>query len=116
MRTCLLPGVLSGVLWSIGNACATLASLEPLGLTVGYPSTQCCLLVGGMWGIFFFGEMRSPKAIGSFFAAALVVLVGASLLGIFVRLPRTQRTSRHEPPRRGALPRPAAAQSRCSAR
>lgn len=94
-RTCLLPGVLSGILWSIGNACATLADLQPLGLTVGYPMTQCCLLVGGMWGIFFFGEMRGLKAIGSFFAAALVVIAGAALLGIFVRMPRSSNAAYH---------------------
>lgn len=39
-RTCLLPGIASGVLWNIGNVGAVLAVLPEWGLTVGFPSTQ----------------------------------------------------------------------------
>ena len=36
-RTCLLPSMLSGLIWSLGNAGGVLATQEPLGLTVGGP-------------------------------------------------------------------------------
>ena len=83
LQTCLLPGMVSGVLWSIGNACSILASLPPFGLTVGYPATQCCLFIGGLWGIFLFRELRGAKVIAAFFAAACIVIVGAGLLGVY---------------------------------
>lgn len=81
--TCLLPAVLSGALWAVGNVGGVLATLQPLGLTVGYPSTQACLLVSGLWGIFYYREVRGTRAIGAFFCAALVVVGGAALLGVF---------------------------------
>ena len=76
-------GVASGVLWNAGNVGSILAVLPPLGLTAGYPITQSCLLVSGLWGICAFGELRGARAIGGFFAAALVVLSGAALLGVY---------------------------------
>ena len=44
-RACLLPGVLSGVLWNLGNVASIYAVQPPLGFAVGYPVTQCCVLV-----------------------------------------------------------------------
>ena len=57
LRTCLLPSMLSGVVWSIGNVGGVLATQKPLGLTVGYPVTQSCLLIAGLCGIFIYGEV-----------------------------------------------------------
>mmetsp|Transcript_7385 Transcript_7385/g.8972 ORF Transcript_7385/g.8972 Transcript_7385/m.8972 type:complete len:342 (+) Transcript_7385:28-1053(+) len=83
IETCALPGIISGALWNAGNIGNIFACLPPLGLSVGYPLTQCCLLVAGIWGITVFNEIRGMKAIGTFFTGAAVVLVGAILLGIF---------------------------------
>eukprot|EP00472_Partenskyella_glossopodia_P002711 CAMPEP_0197517930 /NCGR_PEP_ID=MMETSP1318-20131121/3015_1 /TAXON_ID=552666 /ORGANISM="Partenskyella glossopodia, Strain RCC365" /LENGTH=338 /DNA_ID=CAMNT_0043067877 /DNA_START=3 /DNA_END=1019 /DNA_ORIENTATION=- len=85
METCAIPGMLSGALWNLGNIGNIYACLPPLGLAVGYPLTQCCLLVAGMWGIFLFGEIKGAKALGTFAAGAVVVVVGATLLGIYGR-------------------------------
>jgi len=83
INTCALPGIVSGALWNAGNIGNIFACLPPLGLSVGYPLTQCCLLVAGMWGITVFNEIRGAKAIGTFFTGAAVVLVGAILLGLY---------------------------------
>eukprot|EP00470_Lotharella_oceanica_P006344 CAMPEP_0170178794 /NCGR_PEP_ID=MMETSP0040_2-20121228/14271_1 /TAXON_ID=641309 /ORGANISM="Lotharella oceanica, Strain CCMP622" /LENGTH=312 /DNA_ID=CAMNT_0010422313 /DNA_START=24 /DNA_END=962 /DNA_ORIENTATION=- len=83
LSTCFLPGLLSGVLWNMGNIGVIFACLPPLGLAVGYPLTQCCLLIAGLWGILFYGEIRGAKAISTFFGGAAVVITGACLLGIY---------------------------------
>ena len=44
-------GLACGALWALGNVGATVATLSPLGLTVGYPLVQTSLLVAGLWGL-----------------------------------------------------------------
>ena len=44
------PGLVVGIIWNVGNVSSTLASMSPLGLTVGFPLTQCALVVGGILG------------------------------------------------------------------
>ena len=83
LRTCALPSMLSGLIWTLGNAGGVLATQEPLGLTVGYPITQACLLVAGLCGILVYGEVRGRRAILRFFAASVVVVAGATLLGVY---------------------------------
>jgi len=83
LRACFGPAFLSGVLWNVGNVGSIWAVLPPLGLTAGYPLTMCCLLVSGGVGVAVYGELRGRRAIGAFFGAATVVLIGASLLGVY---------------------------------
>lgn len=83
VRKCFLPGLASGILWNCGNMCAILSMLPPLGAAVGYPLTQSCMLIGGLWGIFFYREIAGAAAIARFFVCALVLLAGAGLLGVF---------------------------------
>lgn len=82
-KKALLPGLVSGLLWNAGNMCSILSQLPPLGMGIGYPLTQCCILVGGLWGILYFKEITGQKTIALFFLCTLVLLSGASLLGIF---------------------------------
>jgi glucose uptake protein GlcU len=82
-KRCVVPCLVSGVLWNGGNICSILAQLEPLGLAVGYPLTQCCILVGGLWGIFYYREIQGRTTIALFFLCTAVLLVGASTLGVF---------------------------------
>jgi glucose uptake protein GlcU len=82
-ETDMAPGVAAGVLWNLGNIGVTYACLPPLGLAIGYPLTQCCLLVAGIWGIFYFQEIKQPATIATFFFGAGVVVVGACILGIY---------------------------------
>ena len=54
-----------------------------LGMKVGFPLTQTCILIAAMWGILYFKEFNlytSPYAIRFCFGIA-VILVGAYLLG-----------------------------------
>lgn len=83
LRTCFLPGMASGILWNCGNMCAILSMLPPLGAAVGYPLTQSCMLIGGLWGILFYREIAGAAAITRFFVCALILLAGAGLLGVF---------------------------------
>jgi len=76
------PALVSGLMWNVGNIGSILATASPLGLTVGYPLCQCALLVAGLWGIFFFHEIRGAAKIGFFFLSALVLIGGATMLSI----------------------------------
>ena len=51
-----LPGGLSGLLWSTGNFFSIL-SVHSLGAGVGFCVVQASMLVGGVWGIFYFQEI-----------------------------------------------------------
>ena len=70
----------SGVLWNVGNG-LSIAAIPRLGYAVAYPLLQCSLLVGGLWGVFCFGEIRGGPPIAAFFAASCVLIAGAGMLG-----------------------------------
>jgi len=55
------PGAISGILWEIGNFATLFAVYSELGLTVGMPIIQVCLIPSGLIGFTFFGELRSFK-------------------------------------------------------
>jgi len=71
----LLPGTLSGLLWSIGNFCS-LISVEYLGEGVGYSVVQSYILLSGLWGIFYFREVTEWNIIIKWFLSAFVTLTG----------------------------------------
>lgn len=74
-------GVLSGVLWNVGNA-LSIAAIPRLGYAVAYPLLQCSLLVGGLWGVFCFKEIGGKPAVAAFFGSACVLIAGAGMLGM----------------------------------
>jgi glucose uptake protein GlcU len=77
-------GLFSGLLWNLGNFFSTSASLSPLGLTVGYPLTQCALVIGGIVGIVLFKELRKTRSIIQFALSALLLLLpGCALMALF---------------------------------
>ena len=80
MRQAAWAGVCSGVLWNVGNG-LSIAAIPRLGYAVAYPLLQCSLLVGGLWGVFCFGEIRGGPPIAAFFAASCVLIAGAGMLG-----------------------------------
>ncbi len=81
--SCSIPGLLLGCCWSIGNIGATIASLSPLGLAIGFPLTQCCLVVAGLWSIAVFREITAIFSIIQFFVSCGIILGGCTLLGLF---------------------------------
>jgi len=83
-RNLLLPGLLAGFLWNIGNW-ASIYATNILGFTVGFPLTQCALLMGGFWGIVLFKEITGVLRIGCFALSSLILLGGAILLTLYGR-------------------------------
>ena len=79
-ETCAKPALLTGVLWSAGNACSIVA-ISRLGVAVGWPLVQCQLVVSTSWGVWYYREVRGRKAIAGFFASAAFVLFGVIMLG-----------------------------------
>jgi hypothetical protein len=77
-----IPGFLTGCFWAMGNFSAFF-STQHLGMTIGYPLTQTCIIVSGLWGIFYYREIRGTAATGLFFIAVAVILLGAALDGRF---------------------------------
>ena len=56
-------------------------------MAVGYPMSQSCLLVSGLWGIVYFGEVKGARSIFSFFLFALVLPGRALPAGSLVVVP-----------------------------
>jgi len=84
VKKILLPGILGGLGWNVGNFASIYATIN-LGYTVGFPLSQCALLVSGFWGILLFKEMTGVKRIGLYLVSALVLLGGAILLAVYGR-------------------------------
>ena len=82
LKVAFLPGFVAGVIWNVGNVCSIQAT-NYLGLTIGYPLTQCALLVSGLWGMLLFKEITRIPAIILFIASAFILLGGAALLSLF---------------------------------
>lgn len=89
-RATFLPGFATGVIWNIGNLGSTYASMSPLGLSVGYPLTQCALVIAGIWGLVVFKELKGIRPILMFFLSVGVLLSGCALMGVFGTTPPTE--------------------------
>ena len=75
VRELALPGFLAGLLYSVGNFCSILA-VAYLGQGVGYSLTQAQLLVSGLWGVFYFQEIRGRETICKWFMSAMTAIIG----------------------------------------
>lgn len=75
LQVMLLPGCLAGLIWSIGNVCSMI-SVNNLGQGVGYSVTQAAMLVSGIWGIFYYQEVKKPVKILKWFLAAIMTVIG----------------------------------------
>jgi Transmembrane family, TMEM144 of transporters len=79
LRVMWKAGVFSGILWSIGNY-FSLISVFYLGEGVGYPLVQSSILVSGLWGIFYFGEVKGHGRIAMWVLSSLFTISGILLL------------------------------------
>jgi Transmembrane family, TMEM144 of transporters len=68
-------GLLAGILYSIGNF-SSIVAVTYLGQGTGYSACQMQLLVSGMWGVFYFREIKSTSTILKWFLSAATALVG----------------------------------------
>ena len=84
VKTTFLPGMLSGILWSAGNAFRVFAVLY-LGMAIGFPLSQLGLILSGLIGMIFFKEFSSWYSISMFSFATLLISAGAVLLSIYGR-------------------------------
>jgi len=80
LKTLLLPGVVAGTTWSIGNI-GNILSVTYLGESVGMSVVQCQMIVSGLWGILWFKEIRGWMAIMGWMLAALLTLGSIMVLG-----------------------------------
>jgi len=71
-----IPGIVTGVFWACANTCATFGT-KHLGQTVGFPLTQMCICLTGLWGIFYFKEITRRMSIIIFFTGVVIIIIGA---------------------------------------
>eukprot|EP00586_Coscinodiscus_wailesii_P018652 CAMPEP_0172506148 /NCGR_PEP_ID=MMETSP1066-20121228/192197_1 /TAXON_ID=671091 /ORGANISM="Coscinodiscus wailesii, Strain CCMP2513" /LENGTH=294 /DNA_ID=CAMNT_0013283039 /DNA_START=488 /DNA_END=1372 /DNA_ORIENTATION=- len=70
-----LPGTLAGAFFFIGKVFSIIA-VSILGQGVGYSLTQLSMLVSGLWGIFYYGEITETHRIWKWFFSACVTISG----------------------------------------
>eukprot|EP01025_Chloroclados_australasicus_P048575 TRINITY_DN5508_c0_g2_i2.p1 TRINITY_DN5508_c0_g2~~TRINITY_DN5508_c0_g2_i2.p1 ORF type:complete len:337 (-),score=24.00 TRINITY_DN5508_c0_g2_i2:712-1722(-) len=66
------PGLLSGLIWNIGNV-ASLIAVIYVGISVAIPIMQGGLFVAGIWGIFLFGEIKGNMQIFYWISGAILI-------------------------------------------
>lgn len=74
-------GILSGLIWSIGNLLA-LTSVSMIGLAKGVPISQVAVLVAVLWGLFYFKEVTRPRHRIQVLIGALILLTGVIILSL----------------------------------
>lgn len=77
-RVMLVPGFVSGTLWSAGNLCS-LYAVEAIGQGIGYSLVQSSVIVSGLWGICYYREMTGKPVL--YWCASVCVCL-AGVLGI----------------------------------
>lgn len=70
---------LAGLIWSAGNV-GSILSVAMLGQGLGYSIIQSQMLVAGLFGVFYYREIRGPRTIASWFFSAILTVVGIILL------------------------------------
>ena len=74
-------GLLSGVIWNIGNL-LSLISVSMIGLSKAGPISQLAVLVAVVWGLFYFKEITKPKHRVQVLIGAMVILIGVVTLAM----------------------------------
>jgi hypothetical protein len=71
----IIPGALSGTLWSIGNI-GQIMSVTLLGETIGMSIVQSQMIISGILGIMWFKEIKGMKMIMGWALSAIVTFIG----------------------------------------
>lgn len=79
VKVSFLPGTLSGVLWATANLMSVHATYY-LGIKIGFPLTQTCIIITALWGILYFKEFDISKGIFKFCFGIVSILLGAYCL------------------------------------
>ena len=70
-----MPGLMAGLLYSLGNFSSILA-VAHLGQATGFSFCQMQLFVSGLWGVFCFQEIRGFEIVTKWFSAAMIAVAG----------------------------------------
>jgi glucose uptake protein GlcU len=81
LHKALFPGLTSGILWASANFMSVHATFW-LGIRIGFPLTQTCVLVTAVWGIFYFKEIDvGPSGfLARFLLGIVFIIVGSYFL------------------------------------
>jgi Transmembrane family, TMEM144 of transporters len=71
----IIPGLLCGLLYSIGNF-GSIIAVSYLGQGTGFSVCQMTLFVSGLWGIFYFHEIEDKQYIIKWFISAFIAVLG----------------------------------------
>lgn len=82
VKTTVGPGLATGTLWAIGNYFSIYATVY-LGQAVGATSIQLSMLVAGLWGVFYYKEVKGAALISAWFLFAAITLAGVVLLMLY---------------------------------
>jgi len=82
IQQCGVPAVISGLSWAQANSCGLLAA-HYLGMALAFPLTQTALVFGGIWSLYVFNELKTPKSSKIFAAAVIWTVIGALFLSVF---------------------------------
>ena len=69
------PGLMAGLLYSLGNLSAIMA-VTYLGQGTGFSFCQMLLFVSGLWTVLYFKEIRGTEQISKWFMSAFVAVTG----------------------------------------
>jgi glucose uptake protein GlcU len=78
-KTLVFPGALAGTIWSLGNTSQIMA-VYYLGESIGMSIVQSSMIVSGLLGILWFGEIKGRKAIFWWSMSAIVTFIGIIML------------------------------------
>jgi glucose uptake protein GlcU len=70
-----VPGLMAGLLYSIGNFSSIIA-VAYLGQATGFTFCQMQLFVSGLWGVFIFQEIQGFEIVTKWFTAAMIAVAG----------------------------------------
>ena len=73
------PGLMAGMLYSLGNF-ASIIAVAHLGQGTGYSICQMQLFVSGLWGVFYFKEIKGKETIYKWFLSAAIAVIGITWL------------------------------------
>jgi len=85
-------GVLAGCLWAVANT-LTVYAIRDVGLSIAFPLWNTNGVIGMLWGVLFFGELRSARR-------ARQITVVAGVLVLFVAALLIAEASAAQAPRR----------------
>ena len=77
-----LPGISSGILWATANFMSVHATYY-LGIKIGFPLTQTCILFAAAWGVLYFEEFSLSwnGFLVRFVVGVSAIIIGSYLIG-----------------------------------